>query len=196
MGSERKERRRRQLMEAARRVFAEKGYVAATVEDIVAEVEVARGTFYLYFGDKLDVFRALVEDFFARVSAAIVSIDLQSERSPRQQLEDNLLRVLKVARGEPELVGIALATASGVDAGLDAELKRFWGDLRQFIDETLDTGQRIGLVRPGERRAMVSMALGGFKELLLDDQGGPSSDEAMAKEVLAFLESGLLIRSR
>src|SRR5690606_8287650 len=65
MTSPRRELRRRQLLDAARDVFAEKGYVAATVDDVVARCGVARGTFYLYFDDKLDVFGALVSDFFA-----------------------------------------------------------------------------------------------------------------------------------
>jgi AcrR family transcriptional regulator len=51
---------RERILQAARQVFAERGFVEATIEDIVALCEVSRGTFYYYFKNKGDVFEALV----------------------------------------------------------------------------------------------------------------------------------------
>ncbi len=50
------------MMQAAVRVFAEKGYHAATVRDIVASADVAVGTFYFYFPDKETLFVYLFEE--------------------------------------------------------------------------------------------------------------------------------------
>src|SRR5207247_2620792 len=50
------------ILDAAREVFAELGYGAATVRDIVRRTELASGTFYNYYPDKEAVLRALVED--------------------------------------------------------------------------------------------------------------------------------------
>jgi AcrR family transcriptional regulator len=59
---ERKAQNRAKLLEAARKVFAEKGYGAATARDIVRETDLATGTFYNYFEDKQAVFMALLEE--------------------------------------------------------------------------------------------------------------------------------------
>ena len=193
--SSRRAKRRRQLLEAARDVFAEKGYVAATVDDIVGRVEVARGTFYLYFDDKLDVFGALVSDFFARLAGGIQSIALDAEApSPRTQLRANLARLVATARRDPAMVKLALSTATGVDPGLDAKLEAFYASPRQFMDETLETGQAIGLVREGARGPMLSLALGALQQLLLDAVSGAleQDEEALVDEIMRFLESGLL----
>jgi len=64
--------RRRQILDAARDVFARRGYHAATIDDIVAATGVARGTFYLYFDDKRAVFEALIDGFSARIAMAVV----------------------------------------------------------------------------------------------------------------------------
>ncbi len=48
------------LLRAAEKVFGEKGYYAASISEITQEAKVAMGTFYLYFKDKEDIFRALV----------------------------------------------------------------------------------------------------------------------------------------
>jgi AcrR family transcriptional regulator len=44
-------KRKQQILEASARVFAQKGYFAASVSDIIEEAGVARGTFYLYFAE-------------------------------------------------------------------------------------------------------------------------------------------------
>jgi AcrR family transcriptional regulator len=52
--------RRAELIEAATRLFAEKGLEDTAVSDIVAEAGVAQGTFYLYFESKADLVNAVV----------------------------------------------------------------------------------------------------------------------------------------
>ena len=50
-----KEERREQISSVARDVFARRGYHQTTIEDIVLQAGIARGTFYLYFEDKRDI---------------------------------------------------------------------------------------------------------------------------------------------
>jgi AcrR family transcriptional regulator len=61
---ERKQQNRAKLLAAARKVFAEKGFGEATARDIVRETDLATGTFYNYFTDKDDAFRALLQEVF------------------------------------------------------------------------------------------------------------------------------------
>ena len=53
---QKKDAKRTAMMQAAVRVFAEKGYYSATIRDIVGEADVAIGTFYFYFPDKETLF--------------------------------------------------------------------------------------------------------------------------------------------
>lgn len=57
---------RQAILAAARRVFAQLGYEAATVRDIIRGTELASGTFYNYFRSKEEVFEALADDGAAR----------------------------------------------------------------------------------------------------------------------------------
>ena len=50
------------ILAAALDVFAEEGYEAAGVRDIIRRTELASGTFYNYFPDKEAIFRALAEE--------------------------------------------------------------------------------------------------------------------------------------
>jgi len=53
---------RQAILDAARQVFAELGYGAASVRDIIRGTKLASGTFYNYFSSKEEVFRALLDD--------------------------------------------------------------------------------------------------------------------------------------
>lgn len=195
MVDDRRERRRRQLLAAAEHVFADKGYPSATIDDIAGRAKIARGTFYLYFDDKLDVFRALVDAFFEHITQSIQSIVVDDEANgPRAQLEDNLARIIHLSLEDREMVKIALSDATGMDRALDAQLHHFYEALRSFMDESLEVGQSIGLVRAGDRRIMLAMALGAFKELLLDAVSGDMerTEEQIVSEMMSFLEHGLL----
>lgn len=59
------ELRREELLDAAQRLFVEKGIAATSIDDIVGAAEVAKGTFYLYFPSKEALLAALRERFIA-----------------------------------------------------------------------------------------------------------------------------------
>ncbi len=54
-----RERRRQQIIVAAKRIFKEKGFGRATMEDIAKEAELSPGTLYLYFKNKEDLYASL-----------------------------------------------------------------------------------------------------------------------------------------
>jgi len=54
-----RERRRQQIIVAAKRVFTEKGFNKATMEDIAKEAELSPGTLYLYFKNKDELYASL-----------------------------------------------------------------------------------------------------------------------------------------
>jgi len=70
------------IIAAAREVFADLGYDAAGVRDVIRRTDLASGTFYNYFADKEAVFRAVVDE-----SAQEVRRRLRDARSGAQTLE-------------------------------------------------------------------------------------------------------------
>ncbi|AGA67913.1 transcriptional regulator [Desulfitobacterium dichloroeliminans LMG P-21439] len=94
--------RRSEILDAAERLFHAKGYDKSTVNDILNEVGIAKGTFYYYFKSKEDVLDAIVE----RVTEVLVSraqgILEKSEFSPEEKLMHTFLamRVEDQVNGE------------------------------------------------------------------------------------------------
>jgi AcrR family transcriptional regulator len=73
---------RHTILEAARRVFAELGYGATTVRDIVRATPLASGTFYNYFKSKEEIFQAIQDE-----SALRIRPRLREERAHAQSIE-------------------------------------------------------------------------------------------------------------
>lgn len=66
---------RQRLVSATLECFEQKGYLGTTVEDVVAQAGVARGTFYLHFNSKLDVVRELSDAALPSVAALYQRLD-------------------------------------------------------------------------------------------------------------------------
>jgi AcrR family transcriptional regulator len=64
----------RKLLDAGIEVFGRKGYHSARVDDIVKVAKTSHGTFYLYFANKEDLFRALTHDVAEEMAALVESL--------------------------------------------------------------------------------------------------------------------------
>lgn len=80
--------RRAELLKIARQVFAEKGFDATTVSEIVSRAGIAQGTFYLYFPSKMSVVVTLADEMQASIEQALrdsyagsANLDAMIERS-------------------------------------------------------------------------------------------------------------------
>jgi AcrR family transcriptional regulator len=73
------------ILEASRRVFAKKGFDAALVDDIAAEAGIAKGTVYLYFKSKTDIYHAALQEDMAAL-ARLKTERVAAASTPRDKL--------------------------------------------------------------------------------------------------------------
>jgi AcrR family transcriptional regulator len=181
---------------AARDVFAKRGYHQSTIDDIVAEAGVARGTFYLYFEDKRAVFSDLMDRFFTSVTMAINRIDVGTGApSVEEQARMNIRAILGMCLAEREMTKILLTDAQGVDPAFDRKLATFYDAVVQLLTDSLRDGQALGIVADGEPRVMAYLTLGALKELLYQAVTlglAEESADVLASQVFDFVSQGYL----
>ena len=83
---ERVERREDAIVAAARTLFNNKGFSKTTIADIARQSGVADGTVYLYFKNKDDIARAVVDDFYNQLTESAQS-GVDDLSTPRERLE-------------------------------------------------------------------------------------------------------------
>ncbi|MDQ7083067.1 MAG: helix-turn-helix domain-containing protein [Aquificota bacterium] len=81
---------RGRLIEAAKRVFSERGYHNAQIAHIIDEAGVARGTFYLYFRSKEEIFRELLREVVEELKDGGCKVSGPCERTLLEQVVENV----------------------------------------------------------------------------------------------------------
>jgi AcrR family transcriptional regulator len=194
-----KEKRREQILASALEVFAEKGYHASGVADILDHAGISRGTFYLYFESKRQLFDELLDDLLIQVQEVFKPVDLSDpHRTVYQQLRDNCVAILSHLIAQPALARVILAQAPGVDADVDRRLESFYDDVITLLSETLSFGMKVGIVRDLDPQMVAICIVGSVKELIyqhvLRDRAG-TDVERLATAALDYNMHGIL-RSR
>ena len=83
----------RKLLDAGREVFDKRGYHAARVDDVVKAAKTSHGTFYLYFHNKEDLFRALALDVAQDMTALAAELgDITPDEAGYREIRDWLDR--------------------------------------------------------------------------------------------------------
>lgn len=191
-----KTERRQQILAAARDLFAKRGYHHTTIDDIVAQAGVARGTFYLYFEDKRAVFADLIDRFSARITMAIMRIVTDDPARPvAEQARDNIRAIVGVCLAERSMTKILFTDALGIDSAFDRKLHTFYDEVVQLLTDSLRDGQKLGIVADGEPRVLATMTIGALKELLYQAVTLGFAEESAAvltEQMYEFLRSGYL----
>ncbi|MCS7154713.1 MAG: TetR/AcrR family transcriptional regulator [Bacteroidota bacterium] len=196
-----KQQRRNELLQAARQVFAERGYEGATLEEIAQRAQLGKGTVYNYFPSKQELFFSILDEVHAQglaLAKAVMSRPLPLQEKYRQYMleaiglfQDNLdLFQILIKDGQRLLL-----EASQREAG------RYWMHKHQALVEVLrqplEQAIAEGQIRPLAPSGVVYMILGAVHHymMLTARQEEAPRPEELADFVVSVLFEGLLPRS-
>jgi TetR/AcrR family fatty acid metabolism transcriptional regulator len=158
------EEKRRQILDAAVRVFARKGFHTSRVGDIAEEAGVAHGLLYHYFSSKDEVLETVFRENWAVLLERIHAVE-ESGESAREQLRHVAAILLRTWLHEPDVVRVLvreIARSPEVQERI-GELVKPLGSIRRMIER----GQKAGELRPDVDPALAAIVFyGGIDELL------------------------------
>jgi AcrR family transcriptional regulator len=195
----RKEARPEEILSAALESFAERGFAATRIEDVAARAGISKGTLYLYFDGKEELFKAVVRQALLPNLARIEALAASFEGPSAFLLE----RLLATVTGVVESRVGAIPKLVIAEAGNFPDLARF------YLDEVVHRG--LGLIAAILRRGI---ARGEFRAIDVDhavfcviaplliaalwksslephDQAGPLDVQALVRAHLDLLQRGL-----
>ncbi|HFC11774.1 MAG TPA: TetR/AcrR family transcriptional regulator [Anaerolineae bacterium] len=162
-----KDAKRTAMMQAAVQVFAQKGYHAATVRDVVKAAKVAIGTFYFYFPDKETLFVYLYEetsDFLLQtIQQAVNQRDTLAQR-----IQSGIQAYINIGLYDPAVVQLLLVGGVGAVPSLHAKRVEFRKKLTAIWQQVLDQAAGSGEIEAGETRVSAEMLAGGIDEVILN----------------------------
>lgn len=141
-GSKVQEERRRQILQAAVRAFARKGYHACRVSDIAKEAGVAYGLVYHYYRSKETLLEAIFKETWGAMLATIRSVE-QLDEPAREQVRKVTEIVLRTWKRDPELVRVLVrevTRSSQVQEETD-EIDLAYQALQRIVEQGQQTGE-------------------------------------------------------
>lgn len=131
---------RQAILAAARRVFAELGYEAATVRDIIRGTELASGTFYNYFKSKEEVFDALADDG-ARRFRPILRLARENAESFEDYLHSAFYAYFHFIVQDNQIEGRPISERRPPHVRLDTpEMRAVYQEVRQSLEDAIAHG--------------------------------------------------------
>ena len=191
------EQKRRDILDAAARVFSKHGFHAATVAQIAEEQGIGLGTFYRYFDSKLDVFHAVIDEVMGEVAAVLAP----ESATASQTLQEYRVQVERIGRGlfdafqqNRALARLLFVEAPGISIELNEKLQAtvsFFGIATQAY---LENGVTRGVLRndlDAEVTALLvnSMVFEGVRQLAAKED--PADLVRWTKAITALMFDGV-----
>lgn len=189
-----KEQRKTQLMQAALAAFGKKGYHDTQVSDIIAQAKVARGTFYLYFEGKREIFEAIIAQIFQEIAGQIRALPLDAVDQIPAQIMGNLRRVTALLMKNPLWIKLVFSDAVGLDSEFDDHIRKFYELVLDYIRRGLRQGQKMGFVREGDVGVLAVCLLGAVKEVFYQYVLGTEKPAIrdIEREIYTFVITGII----
>jgi len=185
--SRRKEKTRQDLLAAAKRVLADKGYHNTKITDIAFAADIGVGTFYLYYPTKEALFLELVED-----TARLLKEEMDQARAaiddPVEKTRITHLTFFRFARTNRELLKIIF----GHGSTFNELFQQLYAGFVATAAERITEGIKKNAFRPFPPQVIANASVGMFAQVVSwwIDQETPSAEE-MAAIMTDFFLNGI-----
>jgi AcrR family transcriptional regulator len=175
------EEKRRQILDAAVRVFARRGFHTSRVGDIAEEAGVAHGLLYHYFASKDEVLQTVFRENWSELLQRFEQVEASDEPAD-EKLRGIAKILLRTWRNDPDLVTVMVREV-GRSAQLATQVEVI-GQGFAVIERVIRQGQAEGVFRPDLDPRLASwIVYGGLEEILTGWVMGrlPDGDEEVAR---------------
>jgi len=119
--------KKQQILEAAMKCFAQKGFKETSIQDIVDEVGIAKGSVYIYFKSKEDLLISALRHAFERMAQEMDAVSEDVRLSPREVLERQIRVQFKLAEEYGDFIRTLILESA---VSLDEKMEQFLREIR------------------------------------------------------------------
>lgn len=183
-------RHRQEIMDAAVRVFARRGYASATLDEVAQEAEFSKGTLYLHFASKEDLLYNILltnaQGFHRNFRETLVG-----KRSFREELRDLFLHAADTSFRNQDMTRVIMAQFSSGFSALSEEAGKAMWDIHEATVQCLRERTRQafeeGELRDIPLEAITSMIHGSLDGMMMS-RWNIESVEKVRKAVDVFID--------
>jgi AcrR family transcriptional regulator len=162
--------RREEILAAAVKVFARKGFAASRVEDVAAEACIGKGVVYLYFDSRDELLLSVFSAYAEQTKTMLASL---GSGSPLERLERLVHLVINSAAAQPDHARVLLdlwAMTPSIDDWADGplrDMRSVYREYRSAVVDLLRAATERGDIRPGVGEHHATVIVGAIEGCLL-----------------------------
>ena len=161
----RSQQRHERILEAALRVFSQRGYRDTAVDDIAVEAKTSKGGIYFHFPNKQTIFLALL-DRMAALLRSRVEEAIAVESDPIRKVEVALQVVLQTFASHRTLARLFLVEALGAGREFNERMAGIRATFAELIQRHLDEAVRQGAIPPLDTAVAGRVWFGALNEVV------------------------------
>ncbi len=188
------DRQRKQIMDAAAHVFAEKGYAATTTKDIALAADLGESTLYNYFESKRDILLAIA----AYQAGLLDEVFKKAENiETRQQMVEYFTTAMDILLAQSHYIRALIGEAWVNDDILNSHLGGRLSEISQFLEAFIRAKRASGVFRPFDARLGARMVISVFLGAILpalrevEPRPDPAQRRQMAEMIISLWMDGI-----
>jgi len=187
--------KREEILQAALRAFAKKGFSHTKMEDVAREAGIGKGTIYEYFRSKGELLQTAYENYLQETYRQTYEI-IQSARPPLEKIREIILSIIRYYSRDPAIMRVFFdfwieSIHSGREPVID--FKKIYADYREMSRALLRQALERGEIRanlPGNTPSvLVAVVEGTFLQWIIDPEAFDM--EKMAEAIVDVVLNGL-----
>jgi AcrR family transcriptional regulator len=182
---------RERILQAAMAVFAERGYAAASMDEIARRAGSSKGGVYFHFANKQAIFEALIAELVTMLESA-VRASIAGAHGALARVDAALATVISIFSAQRGLTHLLLVEVNGLGHPFDQEARAARGVFIAVIESYLEQAVAEGAIAPLDTHIAACVWLGAINEVVLRWLFDP--DPAPLETALPALR-GMLLRS-
>lgn len=156
------------IIQAATKVFADKGFYNSKVADVAKEAQVADGTIYLYFKNKDDLLISIFEECMD-IFIASVKASMEGTADPVEKLKRFIQLHLELVRKNQDTAQVLQIELRQSSKFMKEYAGTKFRDYLKIISDILEEGKRLGVFKPNLDPSLAKRALfGAIDEMALE----------------------------
>lgn len=159
--------KKREILKAAREVFAENSYQGTSIKSVARKAKVATGTLYLYFTNKEALINMIVDEMFSELLKCI-----KEERAKYtdgfDKLQASMEACVKLFTKEKNMAKILLIQVPGVNNAFNSRLIEMENELIKLTKEDLDELKTMGRLSGNDTLVSAMAFVGSFRQVIIN----------------------------
>lgn len=191
-----KELRRLKIANAAKELFTDFGYKSVSVDQIAQKANVAKGTIYLYYKDKNDLFLYLTNDLLIDIKKFVSTVEAK-HLSLFDEIHEVVYNLLMLRTRQKFIYRIAREAKELKTPSACSMMQMIEDQITGYIKEKLDIAVEQEMIKPCNTSVLAFVVLKVYTALAFEweEKNEPLNERQIAESVSLFLKDGLLTKN-